>query len=103
MKIRIIKTPFGEAPEEVRQKWVGLELPCDKLGDEGHFTFEVRSLKTPSDPRQNVWFVPQVEAITILECRFPEAAQWFKEAGYPIPLMHFTFGYDEAELIGSIN
>lgn len=103
MRIKIVKTPLGEAPEEVRRKWVGLELPCDKLGDEGRFTFEAKSLKTPNNPRQNVWFVPQTEAIAILESCSPEAAKWFQDAGYPIPMMHFTFGYDEAQLVGPIN
>ena len=27
MKIRIISTPPGEAPEKVRQAWIGLEIP----------------------------------------------------------------------------
>lgn len=99
MRIRIIKTPLGEAPEEVKREWVGLELPCDQTGSEGDFTFEAKSLKEVANPRENVFFVPQDKAIAILERKSAKAARWFREAGYPIPLMYFTFGFDEAVII----
>ena len=45
MFVRIIATPPGEAPEEVRRAWVGLELPL-AAGETGPHTTPVGGVLT---------------------------------------------------------
>ena len=35
MIIRIIETPPGQAPESIREQWIGLELPIQEEKDDG--------------------------------------------------------------------
>jgi hypothetical protein len=92
MKIRIIDVPPGEAPEEVRKAWVGLELPL-AAGAQGRrkaATFGVVSGPT------SLWAsmvrlilgrfraiqgysVDASTAIQKLEESAPEAANWWKK------------------------
>ena len=44
-RIRIIATPPGQAPEPIREQWVGLELPVVEDREEPSVQ-EVESLKT---------------------------------------------------------
>jgi hypothetical protein len=77
--LRIVRTPPGEAPEEIRRAWVGAELPLRrhelKPGD--HLSENVLS--------QNglVWAtgysVDGRAAIDVLESHAPEAAAWWRK------------------------
>ncbi|MCC7387526.1 MAG: hypothetical protein IT431_02030 [Phycisphaerales bacterium] len=91
MKIRIVATPHGEAPESVREAWVGLELPV--LGRGRPLT--VRGVGVLSGPKTllgglGAWLrgkggvetgypVSGAAAIAALEEVRPEAAAWWRE------------------------
>ena len=92
MYIRIIKRPDGEAPEDVRDAWVGLLLPVLP-----HFSrpLDRRVLGVLSSPRWRfarrlkLWFgggyqrrgypVDTVAAVEILERVKPSAAAWWRK------------------------
>lgn len=102
-RIRIVKTPDGEAPLEIREAWVGLVLPCDPyLGypDEG---MERGVLNNKEAPLNRCGFsVPQDQAIAILEQKKPEVAKWWKEHGFPQVNEYFGFAEKEVEITSGI-
>jgi len=65
--IKIIKTPIGYAPEEIRDKWVGVILPLE----EEYF-------KPQKIAGISVYQVDALEAVEILKHRSPEAAKWWR-------------------------
>lgn len=75
MKIRITRTPSGQAPLEIREQWVGVELPsigrsqsqsCGVLGGEGHAE------------NQGGYEVPLVDALQALhDAGRAEAVTWW--------------------------
>jgi hypothetical protein len=76
MQIKIVTTPPGEAPEEMRAAWVGLTFPAirtpvsiDGVGGLAH-------LKLPSQPG---YLVPGALAVELLQQQWPEAASWWRE------------------------
>jgi hypothetical protein len=97
-RIRIIKTPAGQAPEEIRRAWIGITLPCEPIVGytEG---IELGAVNHKPVPKRYSFHVPQVPAIEALEFMVPEAAKWWREHGYPRSNGWFTFGEDEAEII----
>ena len=90
MQILITATPPGEAPEEVRQAWVGLVLPLLKGHEHAHSvpTFGVLSVPRSSwarfyawqspPPQQTGYSVPTRQAVEILAQSAPEAAAWWR-------------------------
>ena len=98
--IRIIKTPRGEAPESIREAWVGLELPCHPtLGFcDGHGLLSGK----PLEKRQYAFRVPQTEALEILHGSNPVAATWWRAHGFPQEDQCFGFAEDEAEIIRGV-
>ena len=88
MEIEITSRPFGEAPEWVRDQWIGLILPTS-----GHASTTIKGYGVLSGPRSvigEIWcqllgraeryegyIVDTAEAIAILEARSPEAAAWW--------------------------
>lgn len=95
MTILIIKTPTGEAPLEIRQAWVGLKLQSDGLAPAATTNPIGILTRKPIEDSQDVWLVPQHEAIETLEKHNPQAAKWWKDHDYPRP-WDFTFQKDEA-------
>lgn len=90
MEIEITSRPVGEAPEWVRDKWVGLHLPTQALGSLGIAGFGV--LSGPKSllgdfTRQllgraevhNGYLVHAATAIELLKAQSPEAAAWWRE------------------------
>jgi hypothetical protein len=90
--VRIIATPPGEAPEEVRRAWVGLDLPlvagetgCRTVPISGILsgprTFLAKLLKLLTGRRQYArgYVVDAPQALTILADRAPRAALWWRE------------------------
>ena len=90
-EVRIIAVPPGEAPPEVREKWVGLCLPIRRTW----FGRRRRSLRTVgvlTGPRTlggllramrsgepiEGYAVPVLKAVAILEVAHPEAAAWWR-------------------------
>lgn len=99
--IRITKIPDGEAPEIVRQAWVGLELPCHLVaGFSGPDAVEVIT-KQKVAPRYG-FTVPQDQALSILAEKHPGAATWWKKHGFPEMNRYFNFEQDSAEIISGV-
>lgn len=86
MLVRIINTPPGEAPEEIRAAWVGLVLPvADAMPGPTVFQgFGVLSGKpyqdTAGQPLESPHYViPGSTAVVLLERTSPPAAAWWRE------------------------
>lgn len=92
MNVRIVKRPFGEAPEEIRDAWIGLLLP---VSPDCPSPMEAYALGVLSAPRSlfglwlKQWFPPKeppvrgyaVDALTAfrrLETVNPSAAEWWR-------------------------
>jgi hypothetical protein len=90
MKIRIVTRPRGEAPEEIRDAWIGLSLPVlprysrvterrvvGVLTGPRSFlaTWLVQSL--PRGPRMRGYPVNTAVALDILDQASPRAATWW--------------------------
>lgn len=90
MQIRIISTPLGEAPEQVRSAWVGITLPLAVTEPE-----RIEGISVFSKPRtrfglfldrffdgtgvETGYVVDASKAIEILTAHAPEAAQWWRQ------------------------
>ncbi len=91
--ITITRRPKGEAPQWVRQAWVGLTLPCHPyvgFPDAGLDRGVVSG--APVERNDYGFSVPQAEAIYALgAARRSEAARWWKSQGFPQPGQCFGF------------
>jgi len=102
--IKITQIPYGDAPEWVREGWVGLELPClEETGTGGcglnpFSRWEQTSAGMPVDPRGTVFVVPVQPALEILEKKNSDAAQWFRDQRVSC-MGDFTFSTKEAERV----
>lgn len=88
-KVRIIRAPIGEAPEWVREAWVGLELPLAHLEE---VTVETGGVLTGPRSWLACWWarltgrievvsgyvVKSDRAIDLLARSRPEAAEWWR-------------------------
>ena len=101
-RVRIVKVPSGEAPEHIRQGWVGLVLPCYPTLGYIHPGGEVGVLSREPVQGQCGVSVPQQEAINILHARVPRTALWWIERGFPHEGECFGFGEDEIELVSGV-
>jgi len=90
--VRIIATPPGEAPEEVRQAWLGLELPlaAGETGPRtlpvggvltGSHTFLGKLLKLLTGQRRfaHGYVINAPQALVLLAEKAPSAALWWRE------------------------
>jgi len=90
--VRIVAVPPGEAPLWVREQWVGLELPlaANTAKPQAYVTSGV--LSGPLSfwqlilghflgrlKRASGYPVDAAEALSVLETKSPEAAQWWHE------------------------
>lgn len=102
-RVKIVKIPRGEAPENIRAAWVGLELPCYPTAgyiDGVEFGFESGLVR--QDSRACV-IVPQKEALEVLEKSSPAAAKWWYDRGFPLGFCsNFSFGVDEVALVSGV-
>jgi hypothetical protein len=91
LKIRIISTPPGEAPEDIRRAWVWLVLPLAGFrprrktwtsgvltGPRSHLSFLAAALSGRLK-RQVVYNVSGRVAIDALATRSPQAARWWRQ------------------------
>ena len=89
--IRIVRTPPGEAPLWVREKWVGLELPLAGGGRAPRTAITSGVLSGPSNELMALWLglrgrlrrqsgyaVYASEALEVLEKTAPDAASWWR-------------------------
>jgi hypothetical protein len=108
--VRIIARPEGEAPEWVRDAWIGLELPLVHAGAVETLGFGVltgpkyrwvESLLCRLGRAQRVcgYVVPADEAVERLAGKSPEAARWWREnaARYTQPGAAFVFDVPACE------
>lgn len=112
MKIRIKSTPPGEAPEHVRQAWVGLEMPIPP-GFEGprraygfgvlsgpkSWLIEMFMVLVGRAPRDFGYIVFSKVAIDLLATRSPEAASWWRQnvPRFAKPGQYFLFAAECCE------
>jgi len=94
-QIMIIKTPRGEADEEVRREWVWTVLPCLGIA---HSPVGIFS-KKPVDGDQEGYRVSQNEACAILAKKSPAAAEYWMVHGHPEPGGEFVFYKDEVIIL----
>ena len=105
-RIRIINTPAGSAPLEIREAWVMEEaLPCYPYL--GYPAGPVRDVVTRGqfELRKSGVVVPQAEALKILERHNPVAAKWWRDRGFPQwrgGLGQFFFTEDEYIIISGV-
>jgi len=90
MNVRIVRRPTGEAPEEVRNAWVGLSLPLvpgyPATGEWQHVGVQsgprswlgVRLKGLLGGPRMRGYAVDTEGAVRILERVNPLAAAWWR-------------------------
>lgn len=76
-KIRIIAVPPGQAPEWVRQAWVGLEIPLEKHTPSIGITLGARGGK-PHPENQDGYIVRLQDALDALKKKNLDAAQWWE-------------------------
>jgi len=78
--IRIVAAPPGEAPEEIRSEWIGLELPL-LPGEPLPITTQTVGVLTDRPTGVATGFVVDgAKAIEMLAARSPTAAEWWREA-----------------------
>ena len=110
MRIRVVKTPPGEAPETVRKAWVGLTLEAL-----GRRAICAETVGVVSKPRtrfgvlvarllggtrlEHGYVIDAGHAIEVLTTHAPEAAQWWRQnaARAIAPGQLFMFTSDACE------
>jgi len=96
--MRVTSAPTGQAPLEIRQKWIGVEIPFLEIGvPTGSVSGILNGKKVKP---HKVFIVDQVEALTALRKKSPKAADWWKGVGFPIAGAQFTFNVECAEVVG---
>lgn len=86
--IRVVQVPEGKSPLEIRQAWVGVEIPCWFLREAGDF---------PG------YIVADVDALNALHAKSPRAAQWFYDQGFPTkPFTLWAFRPEGVQVIKSV-
>jgi hypothetical protein len=74
--VRIVALPPGEAPEEVRRAWIGLELPVTSVPG-GSRQGVVGVLSHRPAGHCDGYAVEGADAVRILAGKAPEAAAWW--------------------------
>lgn len=94
--MRITRTPSGQAPASIREKWIGVEMPFSHLAKPEHLNGVMNGAAVES---HNGFIVDQQAALDALEKKCPEAAEWWKSMGFPMPFAEFHFDADCAEIV----
>lgn len=103
--IEIVRAPAGEAPDWVREAWVGLTLPLAERGLRAFYTSGVRSgpktvigswwyLLTGRLKRSEGYVVMSAVAVELLGAVRPDAADWWRgeaDGFYLCPNTKFIF------------
>jgi hypothetical protein len=113
-RIRIIAIPPGEAPQWVREQWVGLELPLAQRSPRARSRRVFGVLSGPRGllarwlailsgraSRETGYAVPILDAVAMLESKSPEAAAWWR-ANVPeitSPLRCFLFSESVCQVL----
>ncbi len=93
LRIYIVRIPYGEAPEHVRQAWVGLELPV--VADQKRPTMlEAAGVRTGREQESVFGYAVEGKAaIQLLEGQDPAAAAWWRENVPEVVTSEFRFGF----------
>lgn len=95
-KFKVIRVPIGEAPEDVRQAWVGVVLDLFRLGKGG----EIGVVSGKILPDREVVVTPKADALKALADKDPTAAEWYYNLyDTTAPTGVLCFGLAEVELI----
>ena len=118
--VRVKEIPAGEAPLEIRERWVGLILPCHPIAgfpnkgerEKGALSGKETTYKDGQpvpDGRVGLYnrcmvSVPQKESLRILALNCPWAANYWYRLGFPKPAPNdcFAFGENEVEIISGV-
>jgi hypothetical protein len=98
--IKIISTPPGEAPEEMRRAWVGLVMPVAEVTDEevrskyGVVPCDIFGNPSEKEAKREVYRVDTRVALAILRAANQEACRWFEKFVNPegAPFLRFEKG-----------
>ncbi|MES2985853.1 MAG: hypothetical protein V4686_01855 [Patescibacteria group bacterium] len=94
-RIKIVRIPRGEAPEDMRIAWVGIRLPCQPFLD----VVQGGGVLTGKKEVSKWCFVtPQILAIQALSEKNPAAAAWWYQHCEHDMEDNFCFEEDEAEI-----
>jgi hypothetical protein len=74
--VRIVRTPVGVAPLEIREQWIGLLLP---LALPMRVKPAVAAVLTHNKETTTGYLVNAEIAVQILATKSPDAAQWWRE------------------------
>src|SRR5262249_16921735 len=77
-RLRILRTPPGEAPEDIRRAWVGAELPLRRGETEPAPHESVNVLSQQSPEWTNGYVVDGRAAVAALASLSPDAAAWWR-------------------------
>ena len=95
--ILVSRLPAGQAPLIIRTAWIGRILSCNPvLGYPGNGREIGVITGARIQPRIGV-SVPQFLALAVLDRERPEAAQWWRQRGFP--RVGECFGFAECEII----
>jgi len=95
--IEIVRVPNGEAPEWVRQAWLGLQMPLEYVSL-AHKLPQIFSGEPVSLPGLAV-HVDQEAALFLLEDPWPGAAAWWRKRGFPKSGEYFVFHADDVKVL----
>src|SRR3989338_5137911 len=97
--LRIVSTPRGQAPEEVRKEWIGVVLPLKESFNPGEGAHE-RNFSLERQQERFFVTVPVMTALKELEKKSSAAAQWVYDN---LPELwfdrDFSFGINEVEIL----
>ena len=112
--VLIIATPPGEAPQKVRESWVGLKLPIEGGGPQRLFAKGVITGPTSFwgsllsmlfgwTKQREGYAVDAAKAVAILKEKSPEAAAWWKKHVPHLiqPGQHLLFNLEVCEAVTS--
>jgi hypothetical protein len=77
--LRIVDTPPGEAPEEIRRAWVGVELPLRRGEGEPQQLTTVGAVSNEGPELTTGYVVDGRAAVRALESHAPDAAEWWRQ------------------------
>lgn len=80
-KIRIVRAPAGQAPLEIREKWVGVEMICLYHSNREQSTHHAEI--NPDPKAYEAFVVLQTHAICSLARSSPEAVSYWERNGFP--------------------
>ncbi len=101
--LRILRTPPGEAPEEIRRAWVGIELPL-RRGETEPACFQTVGVLSHRHLEIGTGYaVDGRAAVKALASHSPEAAVWWREHAPHVlePGYRFWFACEVCQRVGS--